>query len=136
MVIAFVYVGCSVLALLVLTVVYTIEDVKGKRVFLVGVREAMDRFLNAFLQKISVWLYGFAHGFMRLLFHYGAHSILKRVLSGIRGLEARVENLVRKNRKIAKDIRNKTRTHLSDIADHKEEVALSDEDKEKMMRNL
>lgn len=136
MVIAFVYVGCSILALLVLTIVYTIEDVKGKRVFLVGVREALDRFLTAFIQKISLWLYGFAHGFMRLLFHYGAHSILKRVLSGIRGLEARVENLVRKNRKIAKDIRNKTRTHLSDIADHKEEVALTDTEKEKMMRNL
>lgn len=136
MVIAFVYVGCSVLALLVLTIVYTIEDVKGKRVFLVGAREALDRFLNAFLRKISLWLFGFVHGFMRLLFHYGAHSILKRVLSGIRGLEARVENLVRKNRKIAKDIRNKTRTHLSDIADHKEEVALSDSEKEKMKRNL
>lgn len=136
MVIAFVYVGCSVVALLLLTVVYTIEDVKGRRIFLVRVREATDRFLNAFSLKVSKWLYGFAHGFMRLLFHYGAHSILKRVLSGIRNLEARVEDLVRKNRKIAKDIRNKTRTHLNDIADHKEEVALSDKEKENMMRNL
>ena len=133
MVIAFVYVGCSVVALLLLTVVYTIEDVKGKRIFMVGARESLDRFLNAFSLKISRFVYGFAHGFMRLLFHYGAHSVLKRVLAGIRRLEVRVENLVRANRKIAKDIRNKTRTHLSDIADHKEEVALTDKEKEKMM---
>ena len=96
----------------------------------------MDRLLNALLNKVSKWLYGFANGFMRLLFHYGAHSILKRVLAGIRTLEARVENLVRANRKIAKDIRNKTRTHLNDIADHKEEVALTDKEKEEMKRNL
>jgi hypothetical protein len=133
MIIAFVYVGCSVVILLLLTVLYTIEDVKGKRIFMVSGRESLDRFLNAFSLEISRISYGFAHGFMRLLFHYGAHSILKRVLSGIRNLEVRVENLVRANRKIAKDIRNKTRTHLSDIADHKEEVALTDKEKEKMM---
>ncbi len=133
MIIALTYVGISVLVLLLLTVLYVVEDIQGKQVFLVQTRARFDMLLYMLLAKLQKWVSVFTTGFMRVLFHYGAHSILKRILSMLRRLEARVEHLVRQNRKVARDLRNRARTHLDDIADHKAEVALSDKEKQKML---
>lgn len=133
MIIALTYVGISLGTLLVLTVFYILEDRKGNRIFLTYFRNKLDAFLFLFVQKIKQWAAIFTTGFMRILFHYGAHSILKRLLATIRGLEARLEELVRKNRKVARGLGEKTRNHLDEIAEHKEEVALSDKEKEQMM---
>ncbi len=132
---ALTYVGCSVTILVLLTFIYAVEDKKGHRVFLVRFRELLDKFLFAVKQKFSATGSYFNNSLMRLLLHYGAHSILKRVLNALRRLEERVENLVRHNRRVARDIHiAKTRNHLDEIADHKEEVALSEKQKEKMRR--
>lgn len=130
MVAALTYVGVSVAVLSLLTVVYVIEDVHGKRVFLTSAREALDRLFASvakLLERVSRF---FTHGFVRLLLHYGAHTLLKRILSTLRTWEHKVEELVRHNRKVAKDIRSqKVGGHLDAIAKHKEEVALSEEEK-------
>ena len=132
MIVALTYVGGSFITLILLTIVYAVEDAKGRRIFFATLREKIDRTLISLSHKISSWFFGFGHGFMRLLFHYGAHSILKRVLSALQGLEFRVEDLVRKNRKIARDIRDKKQSHLTDVAIHKEAVSLSSQQKEEM----
>lgn len=129
MIVALTYVGGSFITLVLLTVVYAIEDVKGRRIFLASLREKIDALLISLSLQISSWFFSFGHGFMRLLFHYGAHSILKRVLATLQGLEFKVEDLVRKNRKIARDIRDRKRSHLTDIATHKETVSLTSEQK-------
>lgn len=127
------YVGVSVAVLLLLTFVYVVEDIKGKRIFFTRVRSWFDILLLGIIAKLSVVVSFFTHGFMRVLLHYGAHTILKRVLNTLRNLEKRVEDLVRHNRKVVKDISAaKTRTHLDAIAEHKEEVALSEKQKEQM----
>lgn len=133
MIVALTYVGISVLVLLLLTVLYVVEDIQGKQVFMVQLRSRFDALLYVALSKLQQWISVFTTGFMRILFHYGAHSILKRLLATLRTLEGRVEHLVRQNRKVARDLRNRTRTHLDDIADHKAEVALTDTEKEKML---
>jgi membrane protein implicated in regulation of membrane protease activity len=133
MVAALTYVGVSVAVLLLLTFVYVVEDMKGKRIFLARARSWFDILLLGFIAKLSVVISFFTHGFMRILLHYGAHTVLKRVLNTLRNLEKRVEDLVRHNRKVVKDISAaKTRTHLDAIAEHKEEVALSEKQKEQM----
>ncbi len=132
--IALIYVAGSLGILSLLTVVYVIEDIKGKRVFLVGFRSALDTALSFVLSKIFSLSSFFGNSVVRLLLHYGAHTILKRVLAGLRTLENKVEDLVRQNRQVAKGITTaKTRNHLDEIAEHKEEVALSPKEKEKMM---
>ncbi len=132
--VALIYVAGSLVFLTLLTVVYVIEDKKGERVFLVGARSAFDRSLTWILSKIFAVGSYFGNSVVRLLLHYGAHSILKRILSGLRSLEKRVEDLVRQNRQVAKSITNaKTRNHLDEIAEHKEEVSLSPKEKEKML---
>jgi len=134
MVIALTYVAVSIGMLGLLTFVYVVEDNKGKRIFLLGLRTKLDRFLTLILQKIERIMFSFTNGFMRLLLHYGAHSVLKRVLALIRRLETKVEELVRQNRKVAKDIGGsiKPKTHLGAIAEHKEEMALTSQQKEDM----
>jgi hypothetical protein len=135
MVLALTYVAGSFITLLVLTFIYVVEDIRGKRVFLVSLRTKLDALLALALVKIEKFMYSFTNGFMRLMLHYGAHSILKRVLAVIRRLEAKVEDLVRRNRNIAKDIRSSLRpkNHLDEIAQHKEEVALSEKEKEALL---
>ena len=134
MIVALAYVGVSLAVLLLLTLLYVMEDIKGTRIVLPRLREAFDRALIFVQQKLRALLSFFTHGFMRLLLHYGAHTVLNRLLSALRTLEGRVEELVRKNRKLAKDIRTpKERNHLDAIAAHKEEVALSDEEREERL---
>ena len=133
MVAALTYVAVSVVILVVLTSIYVIEDIKDRRIFFLRFRAALDRLFVLLLAKLSEFISFFTHGFMRVLLHYGAHTILKRVLATLRTLEKRVEDLVRHNRKVAKDIHTaKNKTHLDEIAEHKEEVALSDSEKENM----
>ena len=135
MVLALTYVACSFLTLMVLTFVYVVEDIKGKRIFLLATRTKFDVLLARGLVKIEQFMYSLTNGFMRLMLHYGAHSILKRVLAGIRKLEAKVEDLARRNRNIAKDIHKSLRpkNHLDAIAEYKEEVALSEKEKEALL---
>lgn len=132
MIIALTYVGISVVTLVLLTILYIVEDIHGERVFFIGLRAKLDTYLVRLIEKLKQWFSLFVTGFMRLLFHYGAHSVLKRILAFIQRLEGAVEELVRKNRKVARDIRNRTKNHLDAIAEHKEDVALTPEEKEKM----
>lgn len=133
MIVALTYVGVSVAVLAVLTFIYVVEDIKDRRIFFIGLRTRLDAFFSFVLLKLSRFISFFTHGFMRILLHYGAHTVLKRVLAGLRKLEKRVEDLVRHNRKVAKDIHAaKARTHLDAIAEHKEDVALTDTEKKRM----
>jgi hypothetical protein len=134
MIIALTYMAISIGSLLLLTVVYVVEDKKGHRVFLVSPREKLDSLLGKLMLQFERIAFSFTRGFMRLLLHYGAHSILKRTLALIRRLEAKVELLVRQNRKVAKDIGGTLRSnsHLGAIAEHKEEVSLSEKEKQQL----
>ena len=126
--------GGSVVVLALLIVVYSIEDSKGERVFLRSFREMLDRGLIGlvFLARSGVTF--FTHSFMRLLLHYGLHTILSRILNALRDMEKKVEELVRKNKRVAKAIQaaKSSRSHLHQVREHKEEVALSEEDKERL----
>jgi hypothetical protein len=104
MVAALTYVLVSIVVLIVLTFVYVIEDRKGERVFLLAYRQKLDEWISKAIALIERFMFSLSNGVVRLLLHYGAHSILKRVLAFIQNLEERVEDLVRKNRRIAKSI--------------------------------
>ncbi|MFM2381760.1 MAG: hypothetical protein RLZZ76_527 [Candidatus Parcubacteria bacterium] len=134
MIVALTYVGVSIGALLLLTFVYVVEDIKGDRVFFLSLRDKLDAFFMRVLRKIELFMFSLSTGFVRILLHYGAHSILKRTLAFIKTLEVRVEELVRKNRRIAKSISAiRSKSHLGSLADHKDEVALTEKEKTDLM---
>jgi hypothetical protein len=134
MYVALTYVAVSIGALLFLTFVYVVEDVKGNRVFFIGIRDKIDSLLSRGLRRIELFMFSLSTGFVRILLHYGAHSVLKRVLAFIRSLEERLEELVRKNRRIAKSLGAiRTKGHFGTLADHKEEVALTEKEKSDLL---
>jgi hypothetical protein len=126
--------GGSVVVLALLIIVYSLEDSKGERVFLRSFREALDSGLLWMMRKMRSLVTFFTHSFMRLLLHYGLHTILSRILNALRDMEKKVEELVRKNKRVAKAIQaaKSSRSHLHQVREHKEEVALSEEDKERL----
>jgi cell division protein FtsB len=130
---ALTYVGGSVTVLLLLTAIYIIEDSKGRRIILPRIRGWFDAVCRWFLLQASLFFSFFSKGFVRVLLHYGVHSILNRLLATLRKLEKKVEELVRRNRTVVKNIRKvHTKSHLDEIAEHKEETALSPGQKKKL----
>lgn len=131
---AFICVACSVAILIVLIGIYVVEDKKDKRIFLSGFRSYLDRAcvsLSSYIAKVGGF---FGNRFVRLLLHYGLHSILRRLLSFLQKMEKNVEELARHNRKAARALTKRTtRNHLDEIADHKQEVALTPQQKKKLL---
>ena len=131
---ALIFLACSTLTLIVLVGVFRVEDAReGRRIILSRVRALFDRLVVFGGRKLSEVDTYLGRGFARLMLHYAAHGILHRLLSFIGRMEQKVEHLLRRNKQVATDIRvNKKKTHLDEIAEHQEEVALTETQKMKM----
>jgi len=131
---ALIYLLCSVLAFVVIVGVFRLETARGgKRIVLVKLRTSLDAAVISVRSKISKVDTYLGRGFARLMLHYAAHGVLQRLLDFIGRTEQKVEHLLRRNKQVATDIRiNKNKTHLDKIAEHKQEVALTEEQKLKM----
>lgn len=113
-------------------VLFSIEERKGGRVFLSGVRNFFDHVLEETTYRFSHVSLQFGSGVFRLLFHYIVHICIGGVLWVLRSLEAFFHHLQYRNRQSAKSVRPKEdKTHLDLIAEHKEQIALSDSEKQK-----
>jgi hypothetical protein len=117
--------------LLLLSVLYVYEDAQGHRVFLISFRSWLDRsFTSLFGWSIRL-LSSIARGTVRFVLRYGVYSFLGIIVARLKRWEQRVENIVMRNRRHVRKERT-TRTHLDDIADHKQSVALSEKEKRQM----
>lgn len=125
--------ACSALALSIIAGVFRVEDAReGKRVVFGRIRAYFDRFLRWVLgvfTRVKIYL---SKSIFRLMFHYSAHTILTRIHAFTRSIHDRVEYIMRQNKQTARTIHSeKQRTHLDAIAEHKEETALSQEERER-----
>ena len=127
---ALIYFSASLVALVLLSSLFIIEDARGHRVLLSGARNFLDRLLLALWSTLQRFRHRVWDGFVHIILRYGVHTLLGAVLAFLRRLEQRVEHAVLRNRQAART-ENRPRTHLDEIADHKEAVALSDEEKER-----
>lgn len=127
------WVGGSAIVVCALLIFYSFEDKKGGRIVLPRFRLMLDHVVEACgrsLLRAGDFMGG---RFLRLLIHYGLHTILKRLLFFLRSLEGKVEEMVRQNRRRAKDVTQPhVENHLDAIAQHKEEVALTEREKRKL----
>lgn len=131
---ALIFLVCSTMVLVFTTGIFRVEDARqGNRVMLSLLRSLLDRFVTFVGGKLSRADTYLGRGFARLMLHYAAHGILNRLLAFIGRTEKKVEHLLRRNKQVATDIRvSKKKTHLDEIAEHKEEVALTQKQKMKM----
>lgn len=124
----------SALTLVILTGVFRVEDTSGKIIVLGALRRRFNAALTILIAQVKSWHPYVGRGFVRLVLHYLAHGLLRRILAGIRRVERWIEQLMRQNRLIAKSIDAEKRhnSHLQAIADHKAETALSEREKRRL----
>jgi hypothetical protein len=127
----------STIALVIVTGVFRFEDGQGKVLVLTGMRASLNRLIEKVFSPLSRWHPYMGRGFFRLIMHYMLHSVLRRVLRLLRRIESSLETLIRQNRQVAKAIdAEKRQTHLTAIADHKLETALSPREKQRRRLHL
>ncbi len=124
---------CSTLTLACIAGVFRVEDAQeGQRIIFKRTRAGFD-----WLVLVCIGLYTNTRNYLsksifRLMYHYGAHTVLSRVHALTQRIHIRIEKAMRQNKQIARTIRSqKERNHLDEIADHKEETALSQEERER-----
>jgi hypothetical protein len=123
----------STITLVIMTGVFRLEDARGRVLVFASFRQALTRFLLwcvAWLQSFHPYI---GRGFIRLMLHYSAHGVLKRILRLVRRIEQWIERVMRQNRQVAKSIDTQSRqqTHLEALAEHRVETALSDREKQR-----
>ncbi len=112
-------------------VLFQIEGQRQRRLILATTRGRLDIWLirsEFYTKRLSTHL---GSGTLRIALHFVLHNTLGAVLYMIKWSEARLHRLRQSNKNIAKAVTEaRTQTHLSQIAEHKETVALSESEKE------
>ncbi len=125
----------SALALLLFVILFNLESKKGQRIFLSRFRSYFDDLIiKSKLWQVKTGVH-FSSGSVRILLHFVLHKLLNVILNLLRYFETALSHLQRRNRNLAKAVRvAEEKTHLDLIAEHKDSVALSPEDKELLKR--
>lgn len=116
--------------LVVLFFFFKAESVRGKRLILGSFREKLDLKLSLYFRDKHQWRRHLGASSLRLFFHFILHHIISATLFIIKSVEGFLKKLKRHNRLVAKKITSGGNSHLRSIAKHKEDVALSPEEKE------
>ena len=122
--------GISSLALLFLVILFRGEHSRGKR-FLGGFRSHLDFWLLKVRHTFNVRFRNWSRFFIRQIIHYFLHTFLTGAIATLDTLEERLKNIARSNRVLAKksDKERSEINKLEEVALHKLEVALTEEEK-------
>ncbi len=122
----------SGLLLATLFFLYKAEAAKGQRLFLTGIRDRLDGFVQRRLEGWNRWKKYVGASSFRLFLHYLLHQGLGAALFIIRWIEGQLHGLRRRNKMVAKVAVSDSDNHLSHIAKHKEEMALTEEERKEL----
>lgn len=120
----------SSILFVVLVSLFHVERVQGKRVFS-HARGHLDFWVLKLEHAILRLWRGAGKDIVRQILHYFFHTILMGIIRSIRTLEMNLKTLVRSNKKMAKKSERERveRNKLEEVALHKMEVALTEEEK-------
>lgn len=126
----------STIAFVLLAGFLSIEEKKG-RLFLSQARGRLDRALDAFVQFISDKLSYLGRHIFKLGWHYGIHKFLRFIMTVLVKSYDLLERWFMSNRERARVIKLekkiKASGHLGEVAKHKEESALTEAQKKKLL---
>lgn len=117
---------------LTLFILYNAEAAKGKRVFLVPLREYLDAEIVKRSNGWTMWKKYFGTSSFRLFLHYLLHQGLSASIYLVGFIQSRLHRLRQKNKIVAKVVSSDSDNHLHHIAEHKKSVALTEEEKENL----
>lgn len=116
----------------VLTLLFYIERVRGRRLG-EGVRSWLDAMTDTATVRWHTMLLYTGQGSGRVGVHYLLHRCLGIAGSGTQALHGRIEGLKRRNRRVARSVQAaRVESHLTAIAAHKHDTALSEEEKSEL----
>jgi hypothetical protein len=123
----------SFFLLIVWVVLVQIEQKRGQRLFASRLRSFIDLILDRIIRRLAIWYVSITRHRMKLSWYYSIHAILLSLLSFLATIYHKIESVVIANRDKAKQIRKEKqsfkKTHLTAIAEHKENVQLSPKEK-------
>ena len=121
-------ISVSVLACIVL--LFRFETRRGLRIA-ESSRARADFFIIKTSYHIQNTIHKITRDLIRQSIHFGFHNLLRYILAFVRKSEQWLKNVMRVNKKLAKNIEREsiTRTKLSEVALHKAATALTDEEK-------
>jgi hypothetical protein len=123
-------IGVSVGVLVLLLSLFKAEESRGSRIVLPRVREYLDRGIVGFSNKLAYFFGHLGSGVVRTTFHYLLHKFLNVCIALLTKSKAFLAHLQLRNKRVAKVMKAKTtENHLDAIAAHREETALSEEEK-------
>jgi len=114
-----------------------VERKRGKRLFATTIRGWLDAQINSFeTWLVRTWKH-FVRYVVQLNWYYSIHSVLKTLLLTIQVFYASFEKIFERNRNRTKKLRMEKRqlhtvNHLSQMADHKVDTALTTAQKKKL----
>ncbi len=122
--------------LLVLIVIYR-EQKRGRRFFAARLRGWLDVKVATLEHGVERSWRHFVKYIVQLNWYYSIHSVLKAILKTIQVFYFSFEKIFERNRMRAKKLRAERRqinelNHLHQMAEHKEETALTDSQKQKL----
>ncbi len=119
----------SFILLVLWLVISTKEQRRGRRFFAVRLRGFLDSIFDRLRALTARWYVSFTRHKMKLSLHYSIHTVLVAVLAFLGATYNKIENVVISNRVKVKQIRKEkqslTKSHLTEIAEHKVSVQLS-----------
>jgi hypothetical protein len=133
--VTFFVMSIGVFALMLILV--QVERKKQKRLFAAKLRGWLDKKIKGFeLWLVRTWNH-FVRYVLQLNWYYSIHSILKTLLLAIQMFYTSFEKIFERNRNRTKKLRMEKRqlnslNHLSQMADHKVDTALSPAQKKKL----
>lgn len=129
------FAACNLLALIVLGRLFTLELRRGHRFFAERPRVFLDNCITSFSGRVGRFYTYISRYVITLSWYYSLHALLKVVLKFLAGTYNAVEAMLHRNRKRARKIRierKREQSHLSLIAEHKVETALTPDQKVKL----
>lgn len=121
--------SASVVVFITLLLVVQAEQKRGKRFLFGGLRGWLDRMIGGVERRVGRWSQHFSRYVIQLGWYYSLHSFLRAVLKMLVSFYERVERIFEANRKRTKELRSEksqmTKSHLTEMAAHKEQTALT-----------
>ena len=129
----------SLATFLLLAVFTQQERRRGKRFFATRARAWLDRIVDGGSRLLLKKIDHFIKYIVQLSWYYGLHSLLKGLLKGMIAVYTYFEDLFERNRVHTKQLRAEKKqlgkyNHLRQIANHRQETALSATEQQKLMK--
>lgn len=121
--------SASVVAFVLLLFFVQTEQKRGKRLLFGGLRGWLDGVISSGERWVGRWSQHFSRYVVQLGWYYSIHSFLRTVLKVLVSFYERVERVFEENRKKTKQLRTEkqqvTQSHLTEMAAHKQQTALT-----------